>query len=159
DGQGLLRFAIDALNHVTELVYRQSDDSYAIGLTRKTIQYATALGSVANYAYATIKSAVAALASSANDRVSYAVYNTHGQLAYTIDATGAVAAFAYDSMGRVIKTTQFATLNTTGVSATADSSWLSTMDSWASGQASNTANRITRTWYTERGDIRYIVDA
>ncbi|MFZ2032019.1 MAG: DUF6531 domain-containing protein, partial [Vitreimonas sp.] len=159
DGQGLLRFTIDALNHVTEIVYRQSDDSYAIGLTRKTIQYATALGTVSNYKYATIKSAVAALASSANDRVSFSVYNSKAQLAYTIDASGAVVGFVYDAFGRVIKTTQYATLNATGVSATADSAWVSTMDTWASGQASNTANRITRTYYSERGDVRYVVDA
>ncbi|MFZ2029934.1 MAG: LysM peptidoglycan-binding domain-containing protein [Vitreimonas sp.] len=159
DGQGLLRFTIDALNHVTELVYRQSTDSYAIGLTRKSIQYATALGAVSNYNYGTIKSAVALIVSSSNDRVSYAVYNTKGQLACTLDATGAVVSFTYDVMGRVIKTTQYAALNTAGLASTADSSWLSTMDTWASGQASNTANRTTRTWYTERGDVRYVVDA
>ncbi len=165
DDQGFLRFTIDALNHVAELVYRQNDDSYAIGVVRKTIQYATALGSVANYSYATIKAAVAAIASSANDRVSYAVYNTHGQLAYAIDATRAMTAFAYDIAGRVIKTTQYATpmgasdADAPWTSGNTDSVWLSKLTHWISLNTSAANDRVTRTWYAERGEVRYVVDA
>jgi YD repeat-containing protein len=156
DGQGLLRFSIDALNRVSELVYSKETTWGANGLVRQTIAYAAPLGAVANYTYATIKSAVAGLASSANDRVSYNVYNDRGQLSYTVDATGAVTGFGYDVMGRVTKTTQFASLFNTATIGV-DSAWKGNLDAWAGSNGANA--RITRNYYAARGDLIYTIDA
>ena len=161
DGQGLLRYEIDALGFVTEYVYRTTDGShpdqnFAIGLLRQTIRYKTAPSGATSYTLADVASHIT---TDAADRVSYAVHNLAGQLAYTIDATGSVTAFAYDSAGRISKTTQFATANTTAFSSAGSSTWLATMDTWAAGQASNTNNRISRTYYNVRGDVLYSIDA
>src|SRR5262249_11566841 len=62
DRQGLRRYAIDAQNHVTEYVYRDGADWYAIGRVRETKVYDGALGSLSDYSFAAVKSAVATLA-------------------------------------------------------------------------------------------------
>jgi YD repeat-containing protein len=161
DGQGFLRFSIDALNHVTEFVYRtvdgaHADQNYAIGLVRETIEHKIALAGATTYTYADVATHIA---TDSADRISYGVYNAKGQLAYSIDAVGAVTTFAYDVAGRVTKTTQFATTYASALNSAGSSTWLATIDAWAGTQASNSANRITRTWYTERGEVRYVVDA
>ncbi|WP_163460206.1 hypothetical protein, partial [Escherichia coli] len=83
-----MRFTIDPLGHVTELGYGAGADM--IGLVRQTTQYAGTLGALSSYGYASVKNAVAALASSSADRVSYSVHDAAGRLAYAIDAAGAV---------------------------------------------------------------------
>ena len=46
--------------------------------------------------------------SSSKDRFSQMVYNAYNQIAYQIDAEGAVIAFDYDAEGQVIKKTAYA---------------------------------------------------
>ena len=152
DGQGLLRFTIDARGKVTENIYKGSGNSNTFGVVRQVIQHTATLGSLSNYNLSTVKAAVAALGSTGTNRSSWAVYNTRSQLMYAIDATGAVTGFKYDAMGNVTKTTQYAATR-----ATTSLPSESTMNSWA---GSNSANaRITRSYYNTAGQLRFTIDA
>jgi YD repeat-containing protein len=166
DGQGLLRYTIDGINRVTELTYYTSTAGMAVGLARKTVAYAAALGSVANYTYATIKVAVGALASAQNDRTSWSVYNDRGQLKYAVSQIrsdhvsgvyrpiGTVIRYDYDAAGLVTKTTQYAsTIDMHGVAFETPAA----LDTWASSNSANA--RITRNYYSERGELGFTVDA
>ncbi|WP_447728321.1 hypothetical protein [Sphingomonas koreensis] len=155
DGQGLLRFQIDGLGQVVEYGYDSGVPWGSIGLTRKEVRYATALGSLSSYTYASVKAAVAAtagMASHADNRVSWTIYDLSGRIAYTIDATGAVNGFQYDQMGQVTKQVAYATLReTTALPTQAD------MNSWA-GSSVTAADRVTRFYYDARGQLRFTVD-
>jgi YD repeat-containing protein len=154
DGQGYLRFQIDSLNQVTEYVYDSGVAGGAIGVVRQTIQYAGTIGALSDYKIATVKMAVAALASNPDNRKSWAVYDTSNRLAYAIDATGAVTGFSYDNLGQVTKSVRFATTRSTATLPD-----LATMISWQTANTSATTDRVTRNYYTARGELRYAVDA
>ncbi len=166
DGQGLLRYTIDGISRVTELSYYGSTVSMAVGQVRKTVAYAVSLGSVANYNYATIKTAVSALVSPQNDRTSWSVYNDRGQLKYAVSQIrsdyvsgvyrpiGTVIRYDHDAAGQVIKTTQYAsTIDMHGVAFETPAA----LDTWAGSNGANA--RITRNYYAERGELRFTVDA
>ncbi|MCJ2186968.1 GH-E family nuclease [Novosphingobium beihaiensis] len=145
DGR-LLRYTIDAANNAVGYSYN------AAGRQTGSIAYTTAIASTSDYTYDNIKSLVAAIANSTNDHQSWSVYNAKGQLTYAIDATGAVTGYGYDSMGQTIKVTQFAVKRTTtGLPSDA------TMNSWAASNGTNA--RITRNYYTGKGELRFVVDA
>lgn len=147
DGQGLLRYQIDGTGAVTSFAYNTA------GKLTTSIAHAAVIAP-ASFGYAVVKAAVTAAASTANDRMSFNVYDGAGRLAYTIDATGAVTGFGYDAVGRAVRTVQYAVLrSTTSLPA------LSTMTTWVSGQAGNAANRTTRNYYTAAGLLRFSVDA
>src|SRR5262249_6244536 len=135
---------------------KTADENYSIGVVRQTIEHAIALSGATTYTFADV---VNHLTTNAADRIPYAVYNPQGEAADAIHSTGAVTGFAYDAAGRVTKTTRFATLYSANLGSSISSTWLATMVAWAGGQASNVDNRITRTWYTERGEVRYVVEA
>ncbi|WP_286713317.1 RHS repeat domain-containing protein, partial [Sphingomonas sp. 67-41] len=154
DGQDLLRFTIDALNHVTEYVYEDSSWLWsAFGPVRQTTRYAGAIGALSSYSYASVKSAVAALASDPANRTSYAVYDSAARLAYSIDAGGAVVGYSYDSRGQMVRKVEYATLRpTSSLPSKGD------MDSWVASYP--TANdRVTRYYYSARGELRFAIDA
>jgi YD repeat-containing protein len=156
DGQGLLRFQIDALNRVTEYRYEHYDtSSYITGGVRSEIRYAAALGSLGSYTFASVRSAInaASMGSNSANRTSWAVYTDRGQLAYTIDAAGSVTRNRYDSYGRLITVTRFAT-----VRATTSQPQIGDMDSWAASYAT-ADDRTTRNVYDARGDLRTVIDA
>lgn len=154
DGQGYLRFQIDGLNQVTEYVYDSGVDGGAIGVVRQTIQYAGTIGTLSDYKIATVKTAVAALESDPDNRKTWAVYDLSNRLAYAIDATGAVTGYSYDNLGQVTKTIRFAATRSTLTLPT-----LSDMTAWEATETSAAANRITRNYYTARGELRYTLDA
>src|SRR5262249_13442630 len=138
DGQGQLRFTIDPLGYVTEYIYYEgATTSNAIGLARKTVAYATAL-TTSDYSYAYIKGH---LTTNAADRASYAIYNDRGEVSYAIDATGAVAAYVYDALGNVTKTTQFAALIDVSTRPSDAAGWKAWADAWAGSNGTNA--RIT----------------
>ena len=150
DGQGHLRYSIDALGYVTEYAYGSS--RYAIGLVREIEQHAKPLGELGSYTLASVKAAVAGLGSTADNRSNWAVYNTKQQLVYSIDAEGAVTHFKYDALGNITKTTQFAAERiTTGLPTEGQ------MNSWAASRTSDA--RITRNYYTASGLLRFTIDA
>ena len=151
DGQGHLRYTIDAQNYVTQFVY--GGGSSARGVVRQTIQHYAKLPAQGNYKFSTVKAAVAALGSTGSNRNSWAVYNAKGQLAYAINAEGEVTRLQYDTGGRVTKTTLYAVKRSTTSLPTE-----STMNSWAGSNAANA--RVSWNFYSARGsEIRFTVDA
>jgi len=151
--QGQLRFVVDALGHVTEYGYRSGTDAGSeIGDVRTVTQYANLpYPTPGTYTVAAIQAVLHP--STTDDRVSYAVYDAHNRLTYAIDATGAVTNYNYDSLGQLIKTTQFAKLCTT------PSVDLATMTSWqADSTHLSSDDRVTRSYFDLRGRIKYTVD-
>lgn len=157
DGQGFLRFTIDALGGVTETRYWDGSTlasrQQATGLVRETLAYAATLGSLSAYDYTTVKAAVANLA--AAPRVTRFVYNDKAQLVYTVDASGAVTRNWYDASGRLTKSASYSTLYTTAFSADS-SAWKGALDAWS---PSGDQTRITRYYYTVRNEAAFVVDA
>ena len=152
DGQGLLRFTIDALGQVNENVYFEGTMSNAIGLVRRTIQHAASLGTLNDYSYASVKAAVAALGNTADNRSDRMVYNSRGQLDYQIDPEGSVTRYFYDSQGNTIRTIVYAVqYSDTSLPS------VSTMDSWAS--ANGSGRRTTRYIYSTGGHLLAEIDA
>ncbi len=152
DGQNFLRYAVDNAGYVTQYLYPNDVLWSATGLVRGTIVHAAPI-STTDFTYDNVKTLVAGIASDTNDRESYSVINAKGQVAYSVDARGQVTGFAYDIAGRVTKSVQYAVLRATPSLPT-----VATMDEWAAGQASNTANRVTRNWYAAGGNLRFTVD-
>ncbi|OSZ68873.1 hypothetical protein CAP40_10145, partial [Sphingomonas sp. IBVSS2] len=154
DQQGNLRFTIDALNHVTEHIYEYSSWLWsAFGPVRETIQYAGTIPVLGSYTFASVKSAVAALASDPANRTSFAIYDDAGRLAYAIDAAWGVTGYSYDTRGQVVRKVEYANLRWTGsIPSKAD------MDNWVATYP--TANdRITRYYYSARGELSFTIDA
>ncbi len=152
DGRGLLRFAIDGLGNVTRYDY---DDA---GLATRTVTYATPLGALSDYTFDNVLAQLSGQETGTSKRVSYAVYDAAGRLAYSIAplqgaSDMAVTGYAYDVAGNVVRTTGYAA--TAAISAMPGKA---AMDSWAAASA-NGADRITRMWYTGRNQPAYRVDA
>ncbi|HEX8623379.1 MAG TPA: LysM peptidoglycan-binding domain-containing protein [Allosphingosinicella sp.] len=150
DGQGQLRFEVDGLNQVVEYGYDGA------GRVTSTTRYSGALPATSQYGYDTIKSLIASsgLAASAANRRSWVVYDAAGRVAFTINADDGVTRYTYNIRGKVTKTVEYAVRRSTGSLPT-----LATMASWAAGQDSNGANRVTRHFYTARDELRFSVDA
>src|SRR5262249_905769 len=91
------------------------------------------------------------------DRISYNAYNDRGQLTFSIDAVGAITGFTYDTSGRVIKTTQYATLF--GGTLTDEADWPSDIATWLAAGTHAANARVSGVYYTERGEVAYAVDA
>ncbi|MEJ0027174.1 MAG: LysM peptidoglycan-binding domain-containing protein [Rhizomicrobium sp.] len=151
DDEGVLRYTLDDNLRPTEYVYN------ATGKLIHTTQYGASIGSTSSYTLSYVAGQITTLnlAANADTRTSWSVYNaTTGNLAYSVDALGGVTGFNYDAVGHLVKQVQYATLQPLGADASQ-----ATMDSWAAGQASNTANRISRMVYDVKGEVVYTVDA
>ena len=148
DGRGLLRFTVDALNQAVRYDYDTAGQK-----TSATV-YAAAMSATSDYTYDNVKALTASLEGNSANRRSFMVYDAAGRLAYGIDAAGSVANYKYDNRGQVVRTIAYASsYATTSLPA------LATMDSWSASTIGNAANRVTRVWYTERGEAAYSVDA
>ncbi len=145
DRDSRLKYSIDALGLVTEYVYDASGNRI-----RSTV-YVTAITVPATPSVANVQPLLASVP--ASDRSSRAIFDTANRQAFSIDATGAVTAFAYDSGGNVIKQTGYAALY--GPTADPD---LATMQSWVTGNANATNDRVTRFVYDAAGRQVYSVD-
>jgi YD repeat-containing protein len=157
DGQGHLRYAIDGLNRVTEYGYASNGvtwDSY--GPVRTTTRYAGTLPAPGSYTFAAVKTAIAnaGLASNPNNRTSYNVYDPAGRVAYAVDALGSVVGYTYDDLGQVLRTTRYAT-----PLVVPSLPWKESMDAWAATDGASAYNRVTRTYYSDRGELIFTVDA
>ena len=148
DSRNLLRFEINAAGQVVEHTYWNSSDKVAA-----TVQYDAALGTQSSYSYLAIKTALAGLGSAAGKRTSNLVYDQAERLTFMVGPTGTVTAYSYDTSGRINKTVQYAAAYTGGLTDQTG------MSSWAATQAANGANRVSRFWYTERGEAAYTLDA
>jgi YD repeat-containing protein len=108
DKQNRLTATIDGDGSMTEYRYDGADRriaavSYAALVSTASL---TTLGTAtANTEVATIRPTA-----STADRWTWSIYDKAGNLAETIDAAGAVIAFAYDGAGRPVGSTQYATV-------------------------------------------------
>lgn len=155
DGTGQLRYTIDGLGNAVRYDYD------AAGLKTRTVTYATALGTLSDYTFDYVLAQLATQEAAANKRVSFAVYDNAGRLAYSLDQIGAaststdmaVTAYIYDAVGNLIRTVAYSAARATPSLPTK-----ATMDSWAASSGGST-DRITRMWYTGRNQLAYTVDA
>ncbi|HEY0148093.1 MAG TPA: LysM peptidoglycan-binding domain-containing protein [Allosphingosinicella sp.] len=151
DSESKLRYRVDGLNQVTELRYN------AAGQHTQTIAYA---GSIAAATGAYTVEKVAALVESArltgdpDNRIDWTVYDAAGRVAYAVGPEGAVTGFTYDDMGLATKAVQYAAKRPTP--SLPD---LATMNGWAAQQAAEPSNRVTRSFYSARGELRFSIDA
>jgi trimeric autotransporter adhesin len=104
-------------------------DYNVAGRLTQSVSFAAAI-SATDFTYDNVKVLVNAVANGTNDRSNYISYNTRGQVATTTDATGLVTSFTYDLMGNVTKTVV----------------------------GTDAAARVTRNWYTQKGELRFSVD-
>jgi len=150
DSRGYLRYTIDASGHPTGYTYDGA------GRVIRTTDYAGWIAGAASYPLSYVESQLAStgLNTSSYNRISRSLYDAAGRLMFAIEATGAVSAFGYDNVGRVIKQTRYATPYT----AAGDPS-MATMQSWCSDQAAHAYNRIDRTIYDLSGRVVFTVDA
>lgn len=153
DQQGNLRFVIDTLNHVTEYVYEYASWLWsAFGPARQTIQYAGTLPPLANYTYAAVKAAVGALANDPSNRLSSAIYDEAGRLAYSISAVGSVVGYRYDALGQLTRKVEYARTEASTL-LYSKQEW----DNWTNVYA-GADDRITRYYYSDR-ELRFTIDA
>ncbi len=151
DGQGFLRYEIDGLNQAVKFNYDVAGQ--LIGTTR----YATALAATTDYTYDNVKAMLAASgqADALTSRRTWLVRDATGQVAYSIEGEGKVTGFTYDARGNVKKKVEYAVARPPiNIIPT-----LAEMNSWASSQAANAANRTTRNFYSARDELRFSVDA
>lgn len=149
DNRGFLRYTLDDTLRPCEYVY---DDA---GHLLNKIEYAGVIGSTSTYTLSYVAAQITStgLSTNADNRKSWMVYDAAGRAAYVIDPSGAVVRNGYDTQGQLIKQTAYAVARSTTSSPS-----LSTMDSWASGQSSNTANRTTRSLFDLQNRLVYSVD-
>ncbi|WP_298302998.1 LysM peptidoglycan-binding domain-containing protein [uncultured Erythrobacter sp.] len=96
DGQGQIRYTVDALGQVSSMSYNEA------GRLVETTVHATAI-SEGDYTYDAVKAKVGAIANANTDRTSTTTYNDRGQVESTTDAVGLTTTFSYDTQGLVKK--------------------------------------------------------
>jgi len=139
DGDGRLRFMVDALGRPTEYVYDGA------GNVIRTVEYGGPIAAAASYGYDYVRNEITrlSLGAHAENRVTRHVYDAANRERYQIDAAGQVTAFTYDANGNQTKATRY-----TALYAGAGDPALITMNSWTSGGGTT---RVTRTLY-DRAD-------
>jgi YD repeat-containing protein len=159
DSAGRAALTIDPAGAVIVTTYD------ADGRATSTHAYATALSAttLAGLGNApTLSQVTALLTASANDPISYRVYDAAGELRYAIDPNGYVTEQRYDSAGRVTETLVYAH----AVSAASEANALQqgTALGWLSGQVGGTTGvnsdasaEVTLTLYDTAGQARFIV--
>lgn len=164
DGQGNLRFTVDALNRVVEHGYQYDTPNWnwawsAHGPERVTTQFAGTIAVLGSYTMDSVRQALAnaGLVGNTANRSSYAVYDDYhdagGRLMYTVSADGAVVGYKYDSSGRLIRKTEYANRRgTPHLPSQGD------MDAWVATYAV-AGDRVERYYYNARGEMRFAIDA
>ncbi|MBD8679367.1 RHS repeat domain-containing protein [Sphingomonas sp. CFBP 13720] len=155
DGQGLLRYSVDTVNRVTEYLYSGPVAGDATGVVRQTVAYAHPLASLATYSVATIRQELdrAGATGDPANRRGFVVHDDRGNLTFAIDPAGSVTGYAYDVSGNVVRTTRYATAYATTVLPTHDG-----MTGWAAMAIGSADDRVTRSYYAARGELRFTVD-
>ncbi|WP_164735850.1 RHS repeat protein [Xanthomonas citri pv. glycines] len=101
DDANRLRFQIDGIGAVTEHHY---DAAGRVVATRTYVE-PVALSNTALQA-TSVQVQALVIRNDARDQQQYVVFNADGQVARTIDGTGATVSYAYDAKGRQVKTTR-----------------------------------------------------
>ncbi|MGO4502617.1 putative Ig domain-containing protein [Dyella sp. 2YAF14] len=154
DGAGRVIATIDPLGNVVTTTYdgdgnALSSTAYATALTGTQV---TALGSAPTWA-----ALQADLTSNANDRITHSVFDADNQPVASIDASGYVTVSAYDTAGRVVKTTIYATALTPAQLTALGST--PTLAALQADLATNAADQTTRTYYNDEGRVVAQIDA
>jgi len=146
DKDGRLRFMVDGTLGLTEYRY---DDA---GNRLRTIGYGWTVSPASTWTMDDLQAEVDAHAADPQ-RVSRAVYDAAGRMTFAIDAAGNVAAFSYDSAGRVIKQVAFVTAYPGSEDPLDD-----VMRDWATTNA-HADDRVGRAVYDRKGRMVYSIDA
>ena len=101
DQQGRLQGSISASGQVTDYLYDEAGHCIQTHQYQQTLDMRSLQGTLP--AWMTIKPLT-----TSQDRITQVVYNTYHQIAYQIDAEGAVIGYQYDAEGRVIAKTAYA---------------------------------------------------
>ncbi|MFA7596603.1 MAG: hypothetical protein WCY92_09620 [Novosphingobium sp.] len=144
NGAGELTYVVNAQGGVT------SFGRTSAGKPAVTKQYANLIVA-SEMTYEKVNAAISN--NPGQDRSESRIYDATGRVRYIVDGEQRVTAYSYDAAGRVVKSVQFAATLNMGAA-------LGALDNWsaAAAQADNPANRITRNWYSERGELLYTVD-
>jgi YD repeat-containing protein len=176
DGDGNVTSKTDGNGNVTYYYYNQANQltyqiaangavSYtaynADGQVTSVTQYATELspGVIAQIIGDGPWYIPGAIQTSAADRTTYSVYNSAGQLAYTIDPNGNVTQSIYNDLGQVTETLAYATpvqLSTSAITDLQSGDAAATADVQAalSAAADSSSNaRITYSYYDDMGRV------
>jgi YD repeat-containing protein len=154
DGAGRVVATIDPVGNVVTTSY--DGDGNAVSTTA----YATTLtsGQLATLGSAPTWSALQAdLTGSTSDRITHTLYDADNQPVAMIDASGYVTVSTYDTAGRVVATTAYATALTS-----AQLTALGAAPTLAAVQAdltTTTADQTTRTYYNDQGRVVAQIDA
>ncbi|MEN2790519.1 LysM peptidoglycan-binding domain-containing protein [Sphingomonas oligophenolica] len=156
DARDLLRYQVDEVTVAGVAKGRVTGYTYAddINKVSRQIVYDGYMAATTNYKLANIQSLAATLESSTGNRITYNEYDSVGRLAYTMSPTNQVTSYTYDNFGNVIREVQFASAWT--------GTWTPTpgeLGFFNSTHGADTGNRVTRTWYTARGEAAYRADA
>jgi YD repeat-containing protein len=103
DAAGREALRVDAVGAVTETQYDGTGNAIAV------TAYATPLLLSALDDSLTLGAMKALIASNATDRTTRNAYDASGRMAYAVDALGAVKASQYDGVGRLTRSTRYAT--------------------------------------------------
>ncbi|MDQ8021661.1 MAG: LysM peptidoglycan-binding domain-containing protein [Moraxellaceae bacterium] len=148
DKDGRERYVVDAAGGVTRKEYDGN------GNVTRTIQYAKAIPvaiyiDIAQLETALTTAGVTPPSASSEDRLQRTEYDLRGRPVFDIDGKGAVVSYRYDLVDNLVATTEYAAF-WTGSALIAE---------WASAQATDARNRITRTWYDGANRPVFTLDA
>lgn len=149
DGQGLLRFTLDAALRPIEYVYN------AAGQLLHTTEYADSIAPVETYSLSYVQAQVATTPISTNtaNRTSRNIYDAKGRLAYVIDPVGNVIGYRFDALSRIVKQTAYPTK----VSWNYDIAFGDVQ--WSLDNTTDPDDRVNRYIYDIAGRIAYEVNA
>jgi YD repeat-containing protein len=153
DGSNNLIYTVDAVGDVTQNFYDVT------GEVQATRVYATpiAAGTLATFSNTTTATQVgAAISNSANDGVTWYVYDMAGRQTYAVDGAGDVTQTAYDADGRVVYLQRYATPIAASVLSTFSPSITSAQVS--ANVAPSGSDQVTRYVYDSAGRKIYEVD-
>ncbi|KVT73106.1 hypothetical protein WK58_13955 [Burkholderia ubonensis] len=154
DGDGRMRYAINALGYVKEQVYDAS------GNVIRTIAYGGPINVSSRMTPQAVANELVRLddAARAATRITRAVYDNANRQAATIDAAGLVTRISYNPHGNVTDRVQYATRYTAN-----DDPDLQTLvrilATWSGTQAEMSGARISKTFYDTSDRVRFTVDA
>ncbi|WP_080437956.1 LysM peptidoglycan-binding domain-containing protein, partial [Burkholderia ubonensis] len=154
DGDGRMRYAINALGYVKEQVYDAS------GNVIRTIAYGGPINVSSRMAPQAVANELVRLddAARAATRITRAIYDKANRQVATIDAEGFVTKISYDPHGNVTDRVQFVTRYTAN-----DDPDLQTLVSmlafWSQTQAEISNARFSKTFYDTSDRVRFTVDA
>ncbi|RQQ00438.1 LysM peptidoglycan-binding domain-containing protein [Burkholderia stagnalis] len=153
DGDGRLRFSINALGFVKEQIYDAS------GNVIRTIAHAGSINASNRMTQQAVANELLKLDAStrAAVRVTRMVYDKANRQVATIDAAGYVTKLVYDARGNVTDRKQFVTQYTANDDPNSDA-LMYLLQTWSGSQKEMIGARTTKLFYDNANRLRYTVD-